>query len=513
MSFFGRVSVRANGRPIVFEPTDSQPASPQTALQSLRLGALAERTMQLFSGKLQNRRFLIAASTVLLVSILLAAVPLGAAVLLQAVGQADNLTIAIDDFVTPYVSAKNFSGVVLVARDGDRLVERGYGRADYELDVPVGPQTRFRIASVTKSFTAAAVLLLADRGAIELDQPIGRYLVEFPHGDQISVRHLLAHQSGLPNYYYDLEDYPTLSRQPYERPADVVALVAGMELRFEPGTRYAYNNMNYTALAWLMEELSGLAYEEFLRRELLSPLGLPSTGYSRDVTDLIPDLARGYDPVGVEGLRKSPYFDFSISIGASATYSTAGDLARWAERLMGGDLLVGESLEGALEYGWREQEIYGRRALVASGWDNVGYSAHVIHVPDEKLTVVVLCNLNIAQVVGEIAMGLSAIALSEEARGVPLAPRPLPADSLRPLAGRYRFGDDFYSPGGLLDLEVRDGWLIDVGREPEAALIPLGDGGFLYRPVWAVVRFIAGEQGTITGLTFYDRFTASKESD
>ncbi len=431
----------------------------------------------------------------------------------QASVQADSLTVTLDGFVSSYVSAKNFSGVVHVEHNGSRLLERGYGKADYELDVPVGPHTRFRIASVTKSFTAAAVLLLADRNEVDLDQPVGHYIAGFPHGDRITVRHLLAHQSGLPNYYFDLEDYPTLSRQHYERPADVVALVDGMELRFEPGTRYAYNNMNYTALAWLIEELSGLAYEEFLRRELLSPLGLLSTGYSRAVTDLVPDLARGYDPVGVEGLQKSRYYDFSISVGAGAMYSTAGDLARWAERLVGGDLLVGESLAAALEYGWREQEIYGRRALVASGWDNVGYSAHVIHVPAEELTVVVLCNLNIAQVVGEIAMGLGAIALSEDARGVPLAGRSLPADSLRPLAGRYRFGDDFYSPGGVLDLEVRDGWLIDVGREPEAALIPLDDGSFLYRPVWAVVRFIADERSTITGLTFYDRFTAEKEPE
>jgi len=419
----------------------------------------------------------------------------------------------VDDFVAPYVSAKNFSGVVLVERHGDRLVERGYGRADYELNVPVGPQTRFRIGSVTKSFTAAAAIVLADRGDIDLDHPVGRYIEGFPHGDRIVVRHLLAHQSGLPNYYYDLEDFPALSRQPYERPADVVALVNGMDLRFEPGSRYAYNNMNYTALAWLIEELSGLGYREFLRRELLDPLGLGATGNDRAVTDLVPNLARGYDPVGVEGLQKSRYFDFSISVGAGSMYSTAGDLARWASRLAGGELLEGASLTAAFEYGWREQMIHGRRALVASGWDNVGYSAHLIQIPEAELTVVVLCNLNIAQVVGEIAVGLSAIALSEESKGLPLAPRPLPGDSLRLLAGRYRFGDDFYSPGGVIDLEVHDGWLIDVGREPEAGLIPLDDGGFLYRPVWGVVRFVADDRGTITGLTFYDRFTASKEPE
>ena len=445
-----------------------------------------------------------------LVLISLLAIHQGPTLSAQAMLAADSLTIAIDNFVAPFASSKSFSGYVLVERGGERLVERGYGRADYELDVPVGSHTRFRIASVTKSFTAAAVLLLVDKGVVDLDEPVGRYLSEFPHGERITVRHLLAHESGLPNYYFDLDDYPTLSRQHYERPADVVALVEGMELRSEPGARRAYNNMNYTALAWLIEEMSGLTYQEFLRRELLAPSGLDETGYESKMTELIPNLARGYDPVGVNDFQNSRYFDHSITVGAGSMYSTAGDLARWATALVGGELLHEASLEAALDYGWSERDIHGRRAVVASGWDNVGYSSHLIHIPDEQLTVVVLCNLNIAQVVGEIAQGLTAIVLSEELQWMGLEPRALPTDSLNALAGVFRFGDDFYVPGGILDLEVRDGWLVDVGRDPEAALIPLADGGFLYRPVWAKVRFTTDEQGSVTGLTFYDRFTAKR---
>ena len=413
-------------------------------------------------------------------------------------------------FVSPYVSSGNFGGAIVVARDGETVFEQGYGRADYELNVPVDPKTRFRIASVTKSFTAAAVLLLVDRRAVELDAPLNRYITEFPHGERVTVRTLLAHESGLPNYYLDLDDYPTLSRQHYDSPADVVALVDGMELRFVPGSRRAYNNLNYTALAWLIEQVSGLSYQEFLRQDVLAPLGLDETGYSSDVTELIPNLAKGHEPIGADEFQRSRYFDPSISVGAGSMHSTARDLVRWGEKLIGGSLLEEASLEAALEYAWGEQDVHGHRALIAQGWDNVGYSAHLIHIPDEKLTVAVLCNLNIARVVGEIALGLVAIALSEEPQGMLLAPRLLPDDSLRSLAGRYQFGDDFYSPGGVLELVVRDGALIDVGRNPEASLIPLSDGGFLYRPVWARVRFLSDDEGRVTGLRFYDQFVAQR---
>ena len=110
---------------------------------------------------------------------------------------------AAEAFLSPYVSSGNFSGAVVVAKDGEVFFETGYGRADYELNVPVGRETRFRIASSTKTFTAAAVLLLADREAIELDAPVARYIQGFPHGERITVKHLLGHQSGLPNYYFD----------------------------------------------------------------------------------------------------------------------------------------------------------------------------------------------------------------------------------------------------------------------------------------------------------------------
>lgn len=431
----------------------------------------------------------------------------------------ESLDARIAAFLAPYVSSNNFSGVVFVAGEGDVLFQGTYGKADHELDVPVNPRTRFFIASVTKTFTAAAILLLKDRGIVGLDDPVDDYIEEFPHGDRITVRHLLEHSSGLFNYYA-LPDYSELSRRFYEGPADVVALVGEEELQYEPGTRRAYNNVNYSGLAWLIERVSGVSFAEFLRQELLAPLDLHDTGYSTDVRALIPDLARSYDPVGMEDFQKSRFYDRSMAVGAGSMYSTAADLARWVVAVTSDGLLSEESRElmltpqsGGFGYGWLLVDTDGRRAIVGEGWDGVGFSANVRHFPDEGLTVVALCNLNIAAVVGEVAEGVSALVLGEELERLQFELRPLPSDSLLPLAGSYRFGEDFYSPGGVLQIVARDGYLFDVGRRPEAGLIPLADGGFLYRPVWAHVRFLANDDGRVTALRFYDRFVAQRVED
>jgi hypothetical protein len=148
---------------------------------------------------------------------------------------------------------------------------------------------------------------------------------------------------------------------------------------------------------------------------------------------------------------------------------------------------------------------------VADGWDGIGYAAHVIYLRDDRLAVIVLSNLNIAGVTREIARGILSLALGETPEVSAPVVRSLPGDSALALAGRYTFGDDFYVPGGTLDIVERDGVLLDESRDPAGALIPLADGGFLYRPVWARIAFLRDAEGKVTGLTFYDRFEANRE--
>ncbi len=426
--------------------------------------------------------------------------------------ESDSLGDRVTAFLSPYVEGGNFSGVVLVARDVDVKLHAAFGYADYEQGIEMRPDHAFCIGSVSKTFTAAAVLALAERGDIDLDAPVGKYIPQFPHGSRITVQHLLAHRSGLPNLFFR-PDYAELAVRRYGNPADVAGLVREDELMSDPGEDYAYNNLNYVALAWLVEELSGTDYATFVNREVLVPLGIEPIGLLDSPGHAPAGLARGNDPVGERDRRPERNADRSILVGAGSTYATAENLRKWFDAISGRKLLASLPDSTVFEYIGRSESVGGHPAIVASGWDGIGYSAHVIHLRDEGLTTVVLSNLNIAQVAGDIAEGVTAIAVEESpARKAP-TPRHVTEDSLAAYAGLYRFGQDFYVPGGTLELAVRNGELLDDSRDPPGALIPLSGGGFLYRPIWATVVFDRDAEGRITQLTFDDRFVAIRETE
>lgn len=427
----------------------------------------------------------------------------------QAGASPDDLGHAIEAFLSPYVTAGNFSGTVLVARGEELLVEAAFGVADSERSVPARPEDGYGIGSVSKSFTAAAVLRLVEQGRVKPDDPVATHLPEFPFESPVTVRQLLEHRSGLPNLFF-LPDYADLAARPYDRPSDVVELARTQPVS-EPGAGYAYNNLNYTVLAWLVEEVSGHSFASYLDTELFTPLGLTGAGLLGSNAEPMAGVARGHDPVGVDGLQGERPTDRSILVGAGSMHATALDLWKWLDGLAGRAILASLPDSVVFEYVGRRETVRDQPAIVADGWDGIGYAAHVIFLRDDRLAVIVLSNLNIAGVTREIAGGVLSLAVGEAPEVSAPVARSLPADSARTLGGRYTFGDDFYVPGGTLDIVERGGVLLDESRDPAGALIPLAGGGFLYRPVWARIRFLRDGDGQVTGLTFYDRFEAKRE--
>ncbi|HZA98218.1 MAG TPA: serine hydrolase domain-containing protein, partial [Gemmatimonadales bacterium] len=176
----------------------------------------------------------------------------------------------IDRFVRPYAASNNFTGVILVRRGGRVQLEQGYGMANYELGVPNTGFSRFHIASVTKAFTAAAILLLEERGKLSLSDPVSRHLPDYPKGDRIRIEHLLKHTAGIPN----LGSGPDWARQERQSHTieQLVALFKDLPLEFEPGSETRYSNSNYNLLTLILEKLSGQSYESFLRENIWTPL-------------------------------------------------------------------------------------------------------------------------------------------------------------------------------------------------------------------------------------------------
>jgi D-alanyl-D-alanine carboxypeptidase len=309
-----------------------------------------------------------------------------------------------------------FSGAVLVAKDGKPLLREAYGKANYELDVPNTVETKFRIGSVTKQFTAMAIMILAEQGKLEVDDPISKHLENSPAAwEKITVRHLLNHTSGIPSY----TSFPQMMTRTVRLPAtvdEVIASFKGNPLEFEPGERFAYSNSAYIVLGKIIERASGHDYETFLKRNIFEPLEMNDTGYDHNAA-ILPKRAAGYSRTLLL-LANAPYIDMSWPYAAGALYSTVDDLAKWDQALLAGKLIGPKSYELMLTpgkatygFGWFIRDVDGHKEISHGGGIH-GFQSSIIRYPEEKLVVIVLCNVVPTQI-EKISRELAKMTLSE----------------------------------------------------------------------------------------------------
>ena len=288
---------------------------------------------------------------------------------------------------------------VLVLKDGEPVVRRSFGLADVEQGVAAAPETNYRLASITKQFTAAAILLLAEDGKLALDDRAREWLPSLPESnDAITLRHLLTHTGGLVDYE---EIMPADLEQPL-RDADVLELQAGeSRLYFEPGTAWRYSNGGYALLALIVERASGLPFPEFLRRRIFLPLGMQNTIAYVKEGPAVPHRAYGHSRVEGEWTRTDQSLTSSV-LGDGGIYSSIDDLARWDAALYDDRLLSDESRrlaftpwvksdDPAVDYG------YGWRVTDDTLWhsgETIGFRNVIVRWPEQRLTVIVLTNRN-----------------------------------------------------------------------------------------------------------------------
>jgi CubicO group peptidase (beta-lactamase class C family) len=322
----------------------------------------------------------------------------------------------MDEVVQRYAANRQFMGSVLVARDAGVLFDKGYGFANLEWDTPNTPDTKFRLGSITKQFTAACVLLLEERGKLKTDALVKKYLPDAPAAwDKITIYNLLTHTSGIPNLTA-FPDYRSTMMLP-SPPEKTVARFRGKPLDFQPGEKFSYSNSNYILLGYLIEKITGQSYVTFLQENVLTPLGLKDTGYDSQ-SAIIRHRALGYTP-RPGGMVNAGYVDMTIPYAAGALYSTTGDLLRWEQGLFGGKLLAAESLrkmttpfKGGYGCGLLIQTTNGHKVIQHGGSIN-GFNTFLAYYPEDKLTVVVLSNMN-TPVVRPIAQQLGALAHGEK---------------------------------------------------------------------------------------------------
>lgn len=305
---------------------------------------------------------------------------------------------------------------VILVRDGEMIFRGAAGMANLELGVPMEPNHVLRIASITKQVTAAAILLLHDRGQLDVTDNITTFLPEFPtQGERITIAHLLSHTSGI----FSFTDIPGYWRGDLirtERSVDeMIDLFANQPLRFTPGSEFSYSNSGYTLLGAIIERVSGKPYAEFLRTEIFGPLGMTDTQYGGQ--HVVPRRASGYE------FHEDRYFNalpisMSHAYAAGALLSTVDDLARWNAALFGGRLLSDESLRAmttaaeladgtTTEYGYglyvRDQD--GFRVIGHTGGIH-GFSTSAQWLPDGRVYVAVLSNLENTSKANQLAWRL-----------------------------------------------------------------------------------------------------------
>ncbi len=407
-----------------------------------------------------------------------------------------------DALVGTFARAGSFQGVVLLAVEGKVIYERAFGKASLELDVPNTPDLRFHIASVSKPFTAAAIQILAERGKLDLHAPLARVLPGYPHGDQLTLDHLLTHTSGIPNINA-FAGYDDWSKDAHSA-EELVQHFRDQPLGFEPGERYDYSNSNYNLLAHIVETVSGQPYGEFLAANIFRPLAMDDTAHRGDMSRLVPRLAAGHVPVAARGFGRAPYLDWTIKTGNGSLVSTARDLLKFDQALLKGGLLQPESLEAAygferdLGYGWFTGERFGERRVYISG-RSPGYTANFERFIDRDRCFVVLSNLYLGAPAA-LLEGLAAILLDKDhsAPGFDLDYKLTAArvagPSLDRFTGRYAFGESWFAGAVSAAVHNRRDHLavvyLDGQHEGyEFPLVPLGEATFFDRKHGGIVRF------------------------
>jgi CubicO group peptidase (beta-lactamase class C family) len=351
------------------------------------------------------------------------------AVLLDPVpllAQGDSATVArIDAYLRLEVHKRQLPGAaVAVVKDGAVLMVRGYGLANVELAAPATDSTAFQIASLTKLFTGAAVLVLADDGRVALDTTVMTYLPGLPAAwSVVTVRQLLDHTSGIPSYT-EVPGFDGQFMAAARSPEEVLALVAGTSLEHEPGARFSYSNTGYYLLGMLIERVTGTSYAAFLEERFFAPLGMRDTR-ANDMRAVIPNRAQGYEWRGRE-LRNAGVVDPSVSFASGMLLSSARDLAQWNLALTQGRLVEASRLA------WQPQAVNGRRVLGHCG-DIPGFASQISRFEDDGLTVIVLLNgRGLLTNVVKLTNGVAGQVIPTLARKQPATiPDPNPRDTQR----------------------------------------------------------------------------------
>ncbi len=419
------------------------------------------------------------------------------------------LRATIDSLAQSFIATHKAPAVsIAVLRGTDTLVLHGYGQADLDQQVPASATTLYRIGSITKQFTAAAVMQLVEKGKVALDDPISLHVPGLPTTWQsVTVRQLLNHTSGIPSYTDVGERWARRWRE--DMPPDtIVAITAADSMWFAPGTDWRYDNTGYVVLGMLLDHVTGVPYPRFIEQKLLRPLGLEDSWYC-DMVRVLPGRAPGYDPAGAGTWHHTVFLSMTQPYSAGALCSTVGDVARWDRMLATGRVVSPESYramttpEGAAAahnygFGLVATTLEGHVMITHDG-GIPGFASANAYFPADSLAVTVLTNSSAGNP-GPLLANVARAAL-----GLPLKRPPTPVSLTAAERARYVGDYEVALPDGKqLAVSVRSdssGLTVMPAGQGAQTLVPYGDHVFGVA-VDPSIRFtFKMEDGRATGFT------------
>lgn len=409
------------------------------------------------------------------------------------------VTNKLHEYLGAHLVQGTFSGIVTVTEHGKPVYSQGFGMANYAEQLPNGADVKYRLGSISKSFTAVLVMQLQEQGKLNVQDNVSKYLPDFPNGDKITLHHLLSSTSGLPdfvNFWKEVNTKPATT-------TDILALVKDKPLEFEPGTKWKYSSTGFVVLAQVIEQVTGKPYQKVLAQHILKPLKMHSTGveFSKPVNG----LALGYNHDGLHRKLANP-IDMSWCHAAGAIYSTPTDMAKFDAGLTGNKLLSDASKKQMFTpvmkdygYGWVIDSVAGQQRISHSGAIN-GFKANFIRLPETGIAITILSNYESQQVNGPISKDVTAIVLGEKYQ-VPVVHNitPLSDSQLAAYVGEYQV-----APKVSFKVKLEDGQLFAEGPNNDVfQMFPEAEDKFFLKVAPALITFEKDAEGKIAKMLMH----------
>ncbi|NLI58706.1 MAG: serine hydrolase [Clostridium sp.] len=416
-----------------------------------------------------------------------------------------------DRYLTAMEQKKGFRGSVLIGQEDEILFNKGYGYANYEEKIKNTPDTLFAIGSITKQFTAMAIMQLYEKGLLDLDDAISKYIPGVVEGDNITIKHLLTHTSGLINYtdlLLEMEEVPEDTSIDF-----VLGLFKDEPLIFEPGTQWVYNNSGYVLLGCVVEKVSELSFDEYLKENIFKPLEMNDTGTYYDKME--EDYAVGY--VGITELTpvEADEILLKIAYGAGNILSTVNDMYKWDRALQTEKLVKKETLDMIFDiqekmpesevytfdgygFGWFIENNPELGKIVSHGGNTLSYSAQLSKYVDKDITIIITTNAGnyfldtIDKTLVDIILGNS-YELPED-----LVEIELDAEILKKYTGIYEHIEGY----NIVILESEGQLYAQLPGQVKAEIYPKSQTEFFYKVIDAKITFKTDDNGKIIGLVF-----------